>query len=168
MDKRRIVELMIERLQGELDGVARAAQAAHEAATGEEAKPENQYDTRGLEASYLAGAQAQRAAEIGALISAYRQMPLEDLGPRDPIAPGALVELALESASSRGASGLYLLVPRGGGGGSIQIDGKSVLALAPSSPMGEELMGRRAGDVFEVEAPGGKGDPREYRIVRVG
>ena len=169
MNKRRIVELLIERLQAELDGVTRAAQAAHEAATHESAKPENQYDTRGLEASYLAGAQAQRVTEISALISAYRLMPLPEPGPRDPIEPGMLVELELElgnarpSSSSKGRRSYYLLMPRGGGI-SIQIDGCSVLALAPGAPMGEALMGRRVDDVIEVET---KDQVREYRVVSV-
>ncbi len=157
MDKREILNLLIEKLQLEVSGLLAAARAAHEAATHEESRAEDSHDTRGLEASYLAGAQAQRAAELGALISAYRLMPLKDFGPKDAIAPGALVELAsLES----GRKAHYFVVPRGGGA-AVQSQGKSIQIIAPQSPLGEALVGRRQG---EVEA---QGAVREYEVVGV-
>ena len=61
-DKQAIIDRLVEKLQSEAEALVRAAQAAHEAATHEESRAEDHHDTRGLEASYLAGAQAQRAA----------------------------------------------------------------------------------------------------------
>lgn len=160
MNKRAIVDLLIEKLQAEADALVRAAQAAHEAATHEESRAEDQHDTRGLEASYLAGAQANRAAELQALISTYRMMPLKDFGARDPIAPGALVELMQEET---GRKSRCLLVPRGGGA-ILTIEGAAIQVIAPQSPMGEALLGRRQGELIEVEA---QGAVREYEVVSV-
>lgn len=153
---------MIARIQAELEGVFQAARAAHEAATHDEAKPENQYDTRGLEASYLAGAQTQRAAELQAHLAAFRTLELPERGAKDPIELGALVELELAGTLARRS--FYFMVPRGGGT-SVTFEGRSILALVPSSPMGEALLGRKSGEDIEVEIQGGT---RAYHIVRVG
>ena len=57
------VAQIIAALTSELDGYKRSARSAHEEATSEQSKAENKYDTRGLEAAYLAGAQSRQAAE---------------------------------------------------------------------------------------------------------
>ncbi len=56
-----------------------AALATYEAATHEESKPENEYDTRGLEASYLAGAQAKRTAEIEELLIILKHLDVKKI-----------------------------------------------------------------------------------------
>ena len=64
MDKRKIIEAIRRQLEKDLNVLKEAALIAYEAATNEESKPENEYDTRALEASYIAGAQAKRAGEL--------------------------------------------------------------------------------------------------------
>lgn len=160
MDKREILNRIVEKLQLEVTGLLAAAHAAHEAATHEESRAEDSHDTRGLEASYLAGAQAQRAADLSALISVYRLMPLKEFGPSDAIAPGALVELM---SQGNGRKAHYFVVPRGGGA-AVQAQGLAIQVIAPQSPLGEALIGRRAGEEFEVET---QGVVREYEVVSV-
>lgn len=160
MDKREILNLIVEKLQLEVAGLLAAARAAHEAATHEESRAEDSHDTRGLEASYLAGAQAQRAGDISALISVYRLMTLKAFGPGDAIAPGALVELM---SQGNGRKAHYFVVPRGGGS-AVQARGLAIQVIAPQSPLGEALIGRRAGEELEVET---QGVVREYEVVSV-
>jgi transcription elongation GreA/GreB family factor len=160
IDKRALLDQLISKLQAEADAIGTAAKASHEAATHEESRAEDQHDTRGLEASYLAGAQAQRAAELLALISTYRMLPLRELGPSDLIVPGALIELEQEET---GRKSRYFLVPRGGGA-TLSHQGGSIQVIAPQSPLGEALMGRKQGEDFEVET---QGTVREYRVVSV-
>src|SRR4051812_33259314 len=112
MDKTVIRSLLMEKLQAEADGLAQAAKAAHAAATHEESRAEDQHDTRGIEASYLAGAQAQRATDLQALVSTYRQLSVAELGLNDLISPGALVELQIMLPARKS---WYFVVPRGGG-----------------------------------------------------
>ncbi len=157
--KREILDALIGRLQTEADALVRAAEAAHAAATHEESRAEDAHDTRGLEASYLAGAQAQRAAQLQALISSYRLMPIREWGPREPVGPGALVELEQGRRRSR-----VFVVPRGGGGAALAFGGESVQIVAPQSPLGEALVGRQAGEEFEVEA---QDSVREYKVVSI-
>ena len=163
MNKKHIVDLLIARLQTELDGVTQAAKSSHEAATAHEAKAESQYDTFGLEASYLAGAQSQRVADLQATLSAYRLLELREFAPNEPIALGALVELEM-TVPKGGRRSTYLLVAHGGGL-SVSIDStRSVQALALVSPMGEALLDRKVGETIEIEA---KDTVREYRVLHV-
>ena len=53
MDKQSLHQALLMRLRADLELLERAAHTAREAATHEESKAENKYDTRGLEASYL-------------------------------------------------------------------------------------------------------------------
>ena len=66
VNKQSLVKKIIARLTGELELYAKAAHAAHAEATHEQSKAENKYDTRGLEASYLARGQSKQAAELEA------------------------------------------------------------------------------------------------------
>src|SRR5689334_17213217 len=95
LNKRNLILAIIEQLETDLSVVKQAALATLEAATHEESKPENEYDTRGLEASYLAGAQAKRVAEIDQALNIFRTTGLTDFGPKDPVQTTALVEIEL-------------------------------------------------------------------------
>src|SRR3954466_4202199 len=99
MDKRRLVETIKTHLAEELATLMQAAKAAHEAATHEESKAEDQHDTRGLEASYLAGAQAQRAAELHAQLLMWKHLPVREYGSNDVACPAALVELEFQGGN---------------------------------------------------------------------
>src|SRR6185369_7563046 len=90
--------------------LTRAAHEAREAATHEEAKPENDKDTRAVEAAYLAGAQAERARDLTRASAALGALPLKAFGPGEAIASSALVELDQE-----GSARWYFLAPQGGG-----------------------------------------------------
>lgn len=158
MNKQAIVEKIKTKLSEELGYLTKAAIAAHEAATGEESKAEDQYDTRGLEASYLAGAQSQRAAEVQKTLALYQSLEIAQFSPTDRIAATALMEL--ESERKRA---MYFLAPYGTGM-TIEVDGITIQVITAQSPLGEELLGRRAGDLVEIELRNGI---REYKVRSV-
>lgn len=145
MTKKQLVLAFIEQLENDLMVMRAAARAAHEAATHEESKPENEYDTRGLEASYLAGAQAQRAAEIDEVLSLFRTLSFKDFAPNDAIQATALVEVELDGHKNR------LLVMPKGGGVKLPVDGVMVQIVTPQSSLGEAILGLKAGDIAEFE-----------------
>jgi len=161
LDKRLILDALLASLESDLKSLEAAAREAHEAATHDEGKAEDQYDTRGLEASYLAGAQAKRAGEIQKLIHLYRNLDLRNFSPTDHIAVTALVEL-----ESQGKKTLVFLVPTAGGN-SLSIEGKTVQILSATSPLGEELIGRSLSKPSEVEfgVELSATQTREYRIL---
>lgn len=155
--KKKLVAEIIVSLEKDLALIQAAALEAREAATHEESKAEDKYDTRGLEASYLAGAQAKRAAELEELIFFYRNLQLPSFQ-QQAIAATALVEV--ESAGQRSH---YFIVPKGGGK-RFKIDSRDILVITPVSPLGAELLGRSVNEAFTVVSPKGQSD---YEIVDV-
>lgn len=158
MDKKKLVAAIMEKLQIELDNAIQAARTALDDATNEETKPENEYDTRGLEAAYLAGAQAERAAQIEEQILTYKHINLRDFTESDPISSTALVEVDLNGRTS------FVFLMSKGGGLVLEFDGKAVQVVTPNSPLGDALLGLKVGDVATVEV-GNK--TREYEIISV-
>ena len=159
MDKQALLQKVIARLEQDREAMLSAARATYEAATHEESEAEDQYDTRGLEASYLAGAQAKRVADLDQLILQYRFLKLETFAAGDPIKPTALVEVEAED----GKSLFCFLLPKGGGL-HVEHDGHNVQLITPQSPLGEALLGRSVGEIAVIEA--GKAS-KEYEIISV-
>ena len=158
MFKKKLLEKIRAQLEQDLASAIAAAVATYEAATHEESKPENEYDTRGLEASYLAGAQSKRAGEIEELLAICKQIDGRDLEPDSPIQAGALVELEL----NRQRKTVFVL-PKGGGM-TFTLEGESVQVITPVSPLGQAIVGLTEGDIATVETAGAT---RDCEIVSV-
>ena len=110
MNKRALIKKIVARLTDELEVYFRVAQASRAEATHEQSKAENKYDTRGLEASYLARGQSRQAVEIQAAIAAFEKLDARRFGADEPIDVGAFVELELNSEKTA-----YFIGPRAGG-----------------------------------------------------
>ena len=165
MNKHAIVEKIVACLVAELELYARSAQAAHADATHEQSKAENKYDTRGLEASYLARGQSRQAAETETARQLFASLELRDFGPETPVDVGALVELETEPGAGRGDGerSFYFIGPRAGGTEVVH-DKKTILVITPESPLGREVVGKRQGDRFTISIGGLRGN---YRVVSV-
>jgi len=147
-DKKEITAKIITALQAEAESYRRAALAAQAAATDPDSKAENKYDTRTLEASYLARGVAVRVVETEQSLAEWEAMPLRDFSAMLPVAVGALVVME----NSQGET--CCCVGPGGGGLSVMHQGVEVLVITPSSPMGRQLMKRREGEVFVLDGGG--------------
>jgi transcription elongation GreA/GreB family factor len=158
LSKSAIIERLCDDLVGEIADVARAAQNTLAGATHEEAKPENDKDTRSVEAAYLAGAQAERVRDLEQVLVSLKALDVSPFLPGRAVSSGALVELDLDGAR------LHCLLAPQGGGLRAAVDGCEVQVLTPQSPLGRVLLARREGDVVELEL---RGKMREYEIVRV-
>ena len=158
MDKRTLIQELIAVAKREIAVLDRAARSAREAATHEEARPENDKDTRAIEASYLAGAQADRIRDMERVINALEFLPLRAFGQADQIASAALVEVDVDGKRAH-----YFVAPQGGGL-RVTLEGVPVQVITPPSPVGRALLGHIEGEVVEVRAEGGV---REYEIVAV-
>src|SRR5271170_2301946 len=123
MNKRILTRKIVERLTEELQVYFRAAQFSRAEATHESSKAESKYDTRGLEASYLARGQSKQAAEIEAAIAEFEKLAVRNFGADEPIDLGALVEL-----ETGGESSFYFISPRAGGT-EIVHDKKEILVI---------------------------------------
>ena len=148
MNKRAIIKKITAKLTSELEVYFRAAQFSRAEATHESNKPENKYDTRGLEASYLARGQSKQAAELEAAIVEFEKLTARPFAEGDAIGIGALVEL-----ETGGDKSFYFLGPRAGGTEVVH-DKKEILVITPQSPLGEQLTGKKAGDKLQLKFGG--------------
>jgi transcription elongation GreA/GreB family factor len=158
MIKKALVAALGARLEAELASLRQAAEAAREAATHEESKPENKYDTRGLEASYLAGAQAERAAELEQALKQLSGVPLKSFEGGARIGLSALVEVDREGEALH-----YFLMPVGGGH-KLAHEGLHVTIIKPQSPLGRQLVGKTEGESFRLASAQGE---KELEILQV-
>ncbi len=156
LKKAELIQMMIKSLESDLEGLIFAAQATHEAATNEESKPENEYDTRALEASYLAGAQSKRAQEIEEALSYCRALKVKTFSKEDPISVSALVELQSENKTQ-----IVLLMPKGGGL-TLESNGLKVKVITGQSPLGQAIQGQKLGSLITVETAK---DTTDYEIT---
>ncbi len=157
-DKKRVLEAVVARLGETLAQMATTAEQTRKDATHEEAKPENDKDTRALEQSYLARGQAMRAEELVQQREMLRFLPLSRFGPDDALKASALVMLESEEGSR------CIFIAPYGGGTEVVVDGVSVLVVTAASPLGKAVVGRALGDDVEVRV---RGALREYAIVEV-
>lgn len=130
-------------LKASLERLAKAALDAHAAATDPDSKAESKYDTRNLEASYLAAGQARQVDELAEAARVFETFTLPDFTMDGPIAMGALVE-----ADMRGETSMLLLVPAAGGM-IVEMDGQEITLLTPASRLYQGLLGKRAGDFID-------------------
>jgi transcription elongation GreA/GreB family factor len=149
-NKRAVIKKIVAKLTSELAGYFRAAQAAHAEATHEQNKAENKYDTRGLEAAYLARGQSRQAKETEAAIAAFEKLEARTFQQGEAIDLGAMVEL-----ENKGERTVYFIGPKAGGTEVVH-DGFEILVITPQSPLGEQLQGKKAGDRLQLTIGGGR------------
>ncbi|HRH96314.1 MAG TPA: hypothetical protein PLB55_10295 [Prosthecobacter sp.] len=144
MNKQDVLDQILSVLSTELASLTRAAQGAFAAATDPDSKAENKYDTRTLEASYVARGQAQRVAELQEAVRAFGALSGSALEPGAAITLGALV--SLETPEERAH---YFLGPFAGGT-EIVCEGKEIIVITPASALGQKLIGRREGETIAL------------------
>lgn len=144
MNKQDVLDQILSVLSTELASLTRAAQGAFAAATDPDSKAENKYDTRTLEASYVARGQAQRVAELQEAVRAFGALSGSALEPGAAITLGALV--SLETPEERAH---YFLGPFAGGT-EIVHEGKEIVIITPASALGQKLIGRREGETIAL------------------
>jgi transcription elongation GreA/GreB family factor len=158
MTKEMILHHVIRQLSENLILLSEAAKTAHAASIHEENLPDNEYDTLGLEASYLAQAQANRAQEIKAALASYKGLVLRSFTDDSPIRLTALVTLEAEEDTRK------VFIGPEAGGMKIKENGDEVLIITPHSPVGQELLGKTCGELVNLR--GGNAD-KAYEIVAV-
>lgn len=141
--KDRLLDAIRAELRARFDRLTRAAKDAHAAATDPGSKAESKYDTRSLEASYLAAGQARQLEDLARDVSLFDAVTLPDFAIDDPVDAGALVEVEIH-----GESTWFLLAPAAGGL-EITHDGLEITLLTPESALYQKLLGLRVGDQLD-------------------
>lgn len=143
--KSELVELICGELRARLERLAKAALAAHEAATDPGSKAESKYDTRSLEESYLATGQARQVKELGETLRTFENLKLREFSETEPIDAGALVELRRVGSKAT----VYFLLAPASGGLEIVFQKNEITLLSPESPLYSKLLGKTVGMMIE-------------------
>jgi transcription elongation GreA/GreB family factor len=151
-----LIQELVSKAKYELSQLEVAAKANRDFATDQEFKAENQYDTRALEASYLASAEAKRVEELKLEIQILEEVDLKASEKLGEITMGSLVQLEHQNQTR-----LYFLIPTAGGT-LLKVKDDAVLVVSVFSPIGDALMGLKAGEEFEVETPK---ETRHYKVL---
>jgi transcription elongation GreA/GreB family factor len=141
ISKKALLESLRKRVMADLEAAVVAQRDAQEGATHEEARPENDKDTRATEASYMARGLAQRVADLHQAASLLANLVVVKFGDDDRIAISALVTVENDAGDEL----VYFVAPAGGGVKVAQ-GGTTVAVITPSSPLGQALIGRRMGE----------------------
>lgn len=144
-----------ERLRAELERLKsvdrpRIIAAIAEARAHGDLKENAEYHAAREQQSFTEG----RIGELEAALSTAEVIDIERLNPGNRVVFGATVDLEDEDT---GTAVTYQIV------GDLEADIKQNL-IAVSSPIARALIGKRAGDSFEFEAPNGT---RHYEIIEV-
>jgi len=149
--KTELLHRIREQVQAQLMALSTMISASRDEATSDQSRPENKYDTRALEASYLAAGQGERLAALKQLSGWLQIVPNE---PKGVVAPGCFIELE---------DGQWLLLaPQGGH--EVQCGSRTVRLISAASPLGRVIRGAEPGDVCDYETPAGQ---RELEVLGV-
>lgn len=151
-----LLKELITRAKVELLKLEEAALAQKNFATDQEFKAESKYDTRALEASYLASAEAKRVEELRLEIQILEEVDVNASKKLGEISIGALAELL-----HKGQNRKYFLIPTAGGT-LLNVEGEAVLVVSVFSPIGDAMMGLKVGEHFEIETPK---ETRDYQVI---
>jgi transcription elongation GreA/GreB family factor len=155
-DKHALHRALVSELEAALSRMETSANETRRGAIHEESRPENDKDTRGLEASYLARGQAQRVAELAQDVDRVRKMPIRSFSEDTPAALSAVVRLERDDAELR----TVFLAPAGGG---VILEG-SIRVVTPATPLARAIVGKRCGEELTIMLAG---KPRTFAIVEL-
>lgn len=157
MNKKKIIQSLIERLNKELVEAEVAFASARELATQDDLKSEGKYDTRAIEASYLAGAQGKRVEEIKLDIQMLEDIDITQTS-SDKLQLGSLALIRYNNQDR------YYFISSTSGGSLIMVDETPILVISVFSPIGDAALGLSKGETFEVETPK---EARAYQILNI-
>lgn len=147
MTRHAVLEQILTVLQAELASLTQAAQGSFAAATDPDSRAENKYDTRTLEASYVARGQARRVMELQEAVQAFTSLSVAPVA--TTIQLGSLVTLQAPWGEEHVFLGPFA------GGTEVRLAGEEIVVITPASALGQKLVGRQIGDtvLLRPDAP---------------
>lgn len=142
MNKTLFFNTLIDTLRQELLHAVNASKDAAEYATNEESRAESQWDTQGLEASYLAAGQASQAKQWAEAIEELQSEREDLLKPNTRVSLGALFR-----CDFAGSEEVFFFAGVAGGQ-TIHMDGMEVTVITSHSPLAHRLLGLKVGESF--------------------
>jgi transcription elongation GreA/GreB family factor len=145
VQKEQVLGQLRNNLQHELSQAKKSYESSSAYKSQDDMKQEGKYDTRAIEAGYLAGAQKKRVDEIEQELNMLEEIDLKLADGLSEVITGSLVLL-----EHNGIEKHYFLSPTGGGK-LLTIEGEPVLVISVFSPLGQELVGASVNDDVSIE-----------------
>jgi transcription elongation GreA/GreB family factor len=146
--KETFLQNILDQLKYNLDSLITIAEKEKSFAISNEMQAEGKYDTRKVEASYLAGAQARRVQELKNNYSLFKNLICEDYSQDEELKVGSLIECIKEE--NQKYLTCYFFISPGAGGQSFELNNKNVQIVSQSSPIGKALLSANVGEEFEL------------------
>ncbi|MCO4792236.1 MAG: GreA/GreB family elongation factor [Bacteriovoracaceae bacterium] len=154
--KEKVKTALINLLTKELDDLERIARSTKEQAIDSEMGQEDKWDTRRIEASYLAGAQAKRVEEIKRDLNLIKSLEIQESS--ETVSLSSIISVEHEDKKDK-----YFMSPTYSSH-TLEIEGNQIQALSIHSPLGKGLIGSDENESIEIETPKGI---KEYEILKV-
>ena len=143
MTKDDVISNLLRQMEEKIAIIKSALAETNESASGDETKSEGKYDTRAIEAAYLAEAQAGQLELAEKSLATFKRFEPRNFEMTEPVGPGALVEVDQD-----GEICFYLLAPTGGGLMTNYL-GCDVTVITPDSRLYQELNEKKMGSELE-------------------
>lgn len=148
-NKKKLINSILDSLETALKNAVYAAETARSDAIDDQSVAETQYDTLGIEASYLAQGQSERVALIKAQIQQYQRLDLKTFSKNCAIGLGALIKLEQppfeNTPNCLAITHWYFLGPNSGGM-RIDLNQQVIRVITPEAPIAQQLIGKFVGD----------------------
>jgi len=158
--KHDIIQKLRKEIEGEILRFQGLTQKARQEARHSEMKQEGKYDTRGIEASYLADGQAKRLGDLQEEFQTLEHIPIQNSS--TTLGVGSLVRLKTETHPP--VFHWFFLTPKSSLNISLSEIEQPIQIISISSPLGKELLGLEEGDSLEVQTPNGT---QSYEVLEL-
>lgn len=158
MDKGQVLTQLRDNLKHELSQAKASYESSSAYKSQDDMKQEGKYDTRAIEAGYLAGAQKKRVDEIEQDINMLEEIDLNLASEVKDVITGSLVLL-----EHNGIQKHYFLSPTGGGR-LLTVGGEPVLVISVFSPLGQGLVGASLNETVTIEI---NDNEKSYQVLKI-
>jgi transcription elongation GreA/GreB family factor len=158
MKKQKIIKELLNIANSRLEETVQSAKSANSFKSSGDMKQEGKYDTRAIEAGYLADAQNLRVEELKQEIQLLESIQIQQISQKTPISIGSLVKLKFTEKIQT------YFISSTAGGPLLSIDSTPVLIVSAFSPIGAKVIGLNQGDEFELKTPKAN---RHYKVISV-
>ncbi|MDX8387405.1 MAG: GreA/GreB family elongation factor [Ghiorsea sp.] len=146
INKAEVLALIIAKLEADIRVSEQAVEVARDTATHKDCLGSSKYETMGTEASYLAQGQGVRLLELERALAYFKQLNLE-------ISSTVTLSSLLKLEDEQG-KGQNLWLAADAGGLKVCLGTTMITVITNHSPLGKSLIGKQAGDTFELNITG--------------
>ncbi|MDA8792895.1 hypothetical protein N9N67_06585 [Bacteriovoracaceae bacterium] len=157
--KKHLIQETIAYLEQELEQASNALASTKSYSQSSDLKQEGKYDTRAIEAGYLAGAQKKRVEELRRDLAIMSNLDEKVLVKNDSISVFSVVELKDETDNIS-----YYFLCSTPAPSSFQINGLKICSVTLESPFGQALINLKTDDDFSLEIGP---EEREYLVKSI-